>query len=188
MFDFSVTSRLLNPGLARMAGGGLVAAATLISVVAGGLALTALDEIKSLRIDVSATRDELMLARQRTAALERQLEAALRNAEQQLSLAARQTQSDQATEKRGDRPTFRLTQEEAQLVRSYIKASPITSEATATISVGGDLRNMTLLPLPAQIVGKAPRLGGGRFAVDRNGAIVISLRKSQVAVAVIQPN
>jgi hypothetical protein len=58
---------------------------------------------------------------------------------------------------------------------------------TAMITVGGDLRNTVLLPLPLQIVGKAPRLGGGRFTIDRNGAIVISLRNSQVADAVIQP-
>jgi hypothetical protein len=45
-----------------------------------------------------------------------------------------------------------------------------------------------LVPLPAPIVGKAPRLEGGRFTVDRNGAIVISLQHSRVADVVIQPN
>jgi hypothetical protein len=83
---------------------------------------------------------------------------------------------------------LQLTQEEVQLIRSYIKASPVTSEMTATIGVGGELRDTTMLPLPFQISTKSPRLAGGRFKIDRNGAIIISLRKSRQADAVIQPN
>jgi hypothetical protein len=103
-------------------------------------------------------------------------------------MSGHQTQDDRVTEKRSDRPAFRLTQEETQLIRTYIKASPVASDTAATISIGGDLRKLTLLPLPAQIVGKAPRLGGGRFTIDRNGAIIIALRNSQLADAVIQPS
>ena len=187
MFDLRMNAHLLRPELPRIVASGLIAGAALLSAVAGGLALTARSELKSLRFDVAATHDDLALARQRTAALELQLATALQKVEQQASVASRQTQSDQAAEKRGDRPAFSLTQDETQLVRSYIKA-PVSSGAAGTISVGEDLHNMALLPLPAQIVGKAPRLGGGRFTVDRNGAIVISLRNSQMADAVIQPN
>jgi hypothetical protein len=45
------------------------------------------------------------------------------------------------------------------LVRNYIKVSP--SKAAVTIGVGGDLRNVRLVPLPAPVVGSAPRLEGG---------------------------
>jgi hypothetical protein len=186
MFESRAKARLLDPELARIAGSAVVATVALISIVAGGLALMAHSELKSLRLDVAATRDDLTVARQRTAALEGQLEAAVQKLDRQASIASRQTQSE-VTEKRGDRPAFRLTQDEAQLVRSYIKV-PATADVTGTISVGGDLRNTALLPLPFQIVGKIPRLGGGRFTIDRNGAIVISLRNSQVADTVIQPN
>jgi hypothetical protein len=187
MFDWKMNAHSLRPELPRIVGGILIAGAALISAVAGGLALTARSELKSLRLDVAATHDGLTLAREHTAALEQHLAAALQKIEQQASMAGRQTQSDQATAKRGDRPTFSLTQDETQLVRSYIKA-PVNADAAGTISVGEDLGKVALLPLPAQIVGKAPRLGGGRFTVDRNGAIVISLRNSQMADAVIQPN
>jgi hypothetical protein len=187
MFDLRMNAHLQRPELPRIVGGALIAGAALISAVAGGLALTARSELKSLRLDVAATHDELALARARTAALEQGLAAALQKVEQQASAVVRQAQSAQVTEKRGDRPAFSLTQEETQLLRSYIKA-PVNSDAAGTIDVGKDLRNIALLPLPAQIVGKAPRLGGGRFTVDRNGAIVISLRNSQMADAVIQPN
>ncbi len=130
--------------------------------------------------------------------LERRLEKALQDFDQRQAKASEQAQSNTAqnnaaqnntgNENRAERPSFQLTQDEMQLIRSYIKASPVTSEVAATISVGEELRDMTLLPLPSQIAMKSPRLAGGRFKIDRNGAIVISLRKSRQADAVIQPN
>lgn len=169
-------------------GGTLVAVLGLTSVVAAVLAAMAFSQLKSIRADVSAAREELMLAQEHTTRLERRLEKALQNFDQQQAKASEQTQSIAGKENRADRPSFQLTEEETQLIRSYIKASPVTSEVTATISVGGELRNSTLLPLPFQIAAKSPRLTGGRFKIDRNGAIIISLRKSSQADAVIQPN
>jgi hypothetical protein len=186
MFDSEINARVLSPGSARIVGGALAIFTALIAFSAGGLALWERGEIKSLRTDISSTREDLALARRHTAMLEQQLEARLLNAEQRWSTAGRQAQSDKAAEKRDDHPAFHLTQDEILLVRNYIKVSP--SKAAATIAVGGDLRNVGLVPLPAPIVGKASRLEGGRFTVDRNGAIVISLRHSRVADVVIQPN
>jgi hypothetical protein len=195
MFDVSATmsdvrtrARALDPAVMRIVAGAVVAAATVISVTAGALALTARGELKTLRLEVATARDEAIIAKQRTASLEQRLDTVSQKLEQQLAEASRQPAAEPVAEARSDHPAFRLTQEEKQLVRSYIKASPAASDAAATISVGGDLHHMPLLPLPGQIVGRAPRLGGGRFTVDRNGAIVISLRNSQVADAVIQPN
>lgn len=164
----------------------LLACATLIAIVSGGLALKALGDVRALRFDLAATHDELAAATGRVAGLEQQLEAAIQKQEQQL-MAARQVRDDRAAEKPAERPALRLTQEETQLVRTYIKAPP-ASNVAATIAVGGDLTRVALLPLPAQIAGKVSRLVGGRFTIDRNGAIVIALRNSRVADAVIQPN
>lgn len=186
MFNSKISARVLNPGLARIAGGALAIFTALIAFSAGGLALWERGEIKSLRADISSTREDLALARRHTAIFEQQLEARLRNAEQHWSAAGRQAQGDEAAEKQVDHPAFHLTQDEVLLVRNYIKVSP--SKAAATIGVGGDLRNVGLAPLPAPIVGKASRLEGGQFTVDRNGAIVISLQHSRVADVVIQPN
>ena len=188
MFDVRTRARALDPAVMRIAAGAVVAAAAVISITAGALALTARSELKGLRLEVAAARDEATIAKQRTASLEQQLETVSQKLETQLSELSRQPPAEPVAEARPDRPAFRLTQEEKQLVRSYIKASPAAPDAAATISVGGDLHHMPLLPLPAQIVGRAPRLGGGRFTIDRNGAIVITLRNSQVADAVIQPN
>ncbi len=188
MLDGRARTGALNAGVVRIIVGGVVAAVTVVSVAAAALAVTARGELKTLRLEVAAARDEAAIARQHTANLEQQLESLAHKLDQQAAAVSHLAAAEQVAEARSDRPAFRLTQEEKQLVRSYIKASPAASDAAPTISVGGDLRHMPLLPLPAQIVGKAPRLGGGRFTVDRNGAIVISLRNSQVADAVIQPN
>ena len=188
MFDARMRARALDPRVTRIAASLVVVAAAVVSVAAGALALTARGEIKSLRIEIAAARDDAAMAKQRTARLEQQLETVAQKLEEQVAAANRPPPAEPVADVRSERPAFRLTQEEKQLVRSYIKASPAASDAAATISVGGDLHHMPLLPLPAQIVGHAPRLGGGRFTVDRNGAIVISLRNSQVADAVIQPN
>jgi hypothetical protein len=169
-------------------GGILVAGLGVSCVVAVVLAAMAFSQLTSVRADVAAAREELMLAQERTIRLERQLEKAVQNFDQQQAKASDQIQTTAGKENRADRPSFQLTPEETQLIRSYIKASPVTSDAAATISVGGELRDTTLLPLPSQIATKSARLAGGRFTIDRNGAIVISLRKSRQADAVIQPN
>ncbi len=188
MFDVRTRARALDPAVMRIAAGAVVAAVAVISVTAGALALTARSELKALRFEVAAARDEATIAKQRTASLEQQLDTVSQKLEAQLSELSRQPPAEPVAEARTERPAFRLTQEEKQLVRSYIKASPAAPDAVSTISVGGDLHHMPLLPLPAQIVGRAPRLLGARFTIDRNGAIVITLRNSQVADAVIQPN
>ena len=179
-------------------GGILVAGLGLTSVVAAVLAAMAFSQLKAVSADVSAAREELMLAQEHATRLERRLEKALQDFDQRLAKASEQAQSNTAqnnaaqnnagNENRAERPSFQLTQDEMQLIRSYIKASPVTSEVAATISVGEELRDTTLLPLPSQIAMKSPRLAGGQFKIDRNGAIVISLRKSRQADAVIQPN
>ncbi len=173
-------------------GGTLVAVLGLTSVVAAVLAAMAFSQVKSVKADVSAAREELMIAQEHTTRLERRLETALQNFDQQQARASEQalsiTGNIAGKESRADRPAFQLTPEEIQLIRSYIKASPVTSEVTGSISVGGELRDSTLLPLPFQIAAKSPRLSGGQFRIDRNGAIVISLRKSRQVDAVIQPN
>jgi hypothetical protein len=174
-------------------GGILVAGLGLTCVVAAVLAAMAFSQLKAVRADVSAAREELMLAQEHATRLERRLDKALQDFDQRQAKASEQAQSNigqnnTAKENRAERPSFQLSQDETQLIRSYIKASPVTSEAAATISVGEELRDTTLLPLPSQIATKSPRLAGGRFKIDRNGAIVISLRKSRQADAVIQPN
>jgi hypothetical protein len=179
-------------------GGILVTVLGMTSVVAAVLAAMAFSQLTAVKADVSVAREELMLAQEHATRLERQLDKAVHDFDQRLAKAAEQAQinavqnnaaqANAAKETRAERPSFQLTQDEVQLIRSYIKASPVTSEVGATISAGEELRDVTMLPLPSQIATKSPRLAGGRFKIDRNGAIIISLRKSRLADVVIQPN
>jgi hypothetical protein len=168
--------------------GGAVAAVlgpvAVVATILGGVALT---QLKAVRAELAAVRDELMLGEERAAKLERQLQQVSQELEKQQPRTVAQAAADR-TDSIPPRPAFQLTQDETQLIREYIKASPVSPGTTGSINVGGDLRNAAMLPLPSQIGGKAPRLNGGRFTIDRNGAIVISLRKSRKADAVIQPN
>ena len=173
--------------------GPLAAVFGLTSVVAAVLAAMAFSQLKAVKADAALAREELMLAQEQATRLERRLDKAVQDFDQRLAKVGEQTQNNTAQnntakEASAERPSFQLTQEEIQLIRSFIKASPVTSEAAGTISVGEELRDATLLPLPSQIATKSQRLAGGRFKIDRNGAIVISLRKSRQADAVIQPN
>jgi hypothetical protein len=70
-----------------------------------------------------------------------------------------------------------LTQPEIDIVREYIKALP-SSGAPPTIGLGMSVTSQALIPLPSEFVDKVPKLSGGRFKTDRNGAIAIVLGRS----------
>ena len=74
-----------------------------------------------------------------------------------------------------------LTQEEASLVRNFIKLPP------AAIGIGDLVPEARLMPLPEVISEKVPKLRGARFTTDRNQAIVIVGNKNR-AEAIIGPN
>ena len=173
---------------AAAAGVSIVGILGLTSVVAAVLGAMAFSQLKSVKADAASSREELMLVQERTTKLERQLEKALQNLEHQAQLLRAADATGSIKDGRAEPVGLRLSAEEIQLVRSFIKASPVTTEATGTIAVGDELRDMRMLPLPSHIAGKSARLAGGRFKIDRNGAIVISLRKSNKVDAVIQPN
>jgi len=169
-------------------GGVLVVAFGLTSVVAAVFATMAYSQLKAATADVSTAREELMLVQEHATRLEKRLDKVVQDFDQRQAKISEQAPNNVAKEDRIERPAFQLTQEETQLIRSHIKASPVTADAAATISVGAELNDATLLPLPSQIAMKSPRLTGSRFKIDRNGAIVIALRKSRQADVVIRPN
>ena len=172
---------------AATAGASIVGVLGLTSVVAAVLAAMAFSQLNSVKTDVASSREELMLAQERTTRLERQLEKALQSLEQQAQLL-RAEHTGSVKEARAEPAAPKLSAEEILLVRSYIKASPVTTATTGTIGVGEELRDVRMLPLPSQIATRSSRLAGGRFKIDRNGAIVISLRKSNKVDAIIQQN
>jgi hypothetical protein len=172
---------------AATAGMAIVGVLGVTSVVAAVLGAMAFSQLRAVKADVASSREELMLAQERTTKLERQLDKALHSLEQQAQLV-RAAEHTASVREGSEKAAIKLSTDEIQLIRSYIKASPVTVETTGTVGVGEELRDTRMLPLPSQIAAKSPRLAGGRFKIDRNGAIVISLRKSKQVDAVILPN
>lgn len=194
-----MTSAVVEPGpsvepdadvkpWAAAAGVTIVGILGLTSAVAAVLAAMAFSQLNSVKAEVTASREELMFAQERMTKLERQLEKTQLALEQQAQLIKTTEHTGSIKEVRTEPAALKLSAEEIQLVRSYIKASPVTVETAGTINVGDELRDMRMLPLPSQIATKSSRLAGGRFKIDRNGAIVISLRKSNKVDVIIQPN
>jgi hypothetical protein len=87
---------------------------------------------------------------------------------------------------RGDQAGLKLSQEEIQLIRSFIIPAPLTGPATPAINAGDPITG-AMIPLPSQLIDKVPKLAGAKFTT-RNGAIVISGKDSNKADLVLAPN
>ena len=85
------------------------------------------------------------------------------------------------------RAAITLSDDEKRLVRSVIKAPPPAPGAAPTINVDDAVPSSALIPLPAQLTEKLPKLKGARFTIDRNGAIAIVGPGGRVEV-VISPS
>jgi hypothetical protein len=159
----------------------------LLCVVACVLAAIAFGQIQSLKSDVAAVHRELLPLKERLAKFE-QIEKQRQDLNQ-----PEEAQNQSETEKRkadsevrNEPASLNLTREEIQLIRDYIKPTLSPTIAAPEINVG-DAVGSAMIPLPAQLMDKIPRLLGARFTT-RNGAIVIIKRGSHQADAVLQPN
>jgi len=80
-----------------------------------------------------------------------------------------------------------LTNDEASLVRNFIKLPPPSPGVTPSIGIGDLVPEGRLMPLPEVVLEKIPKLRGARFTTDRNQAIVIVGNRNR-AQAIIGPN
>jgi hypothetical protein len=159
----------------------------LLCVVACVLAAIAFGQIQSLKSDVAAVHRELLPLKERLAKFE-QIEKQRQDLNQ-----PEEAQNQSETEKRkadsevrNEPASLNLTRDEIQLIRDYIKPAFSPGIAAPEINVG-DAVGSAMIPLPAQLMDKIPRLLGARFTT-RNGAIVIIKRGSHQADAVLQRN
>ncbi|CAN7756931.1 hypothetical protein LJR220_002548 [Bradyrhizobium sp. LjRoot220] len=168
-------------------GGAAFAILTLVVVVAGVGAAIAVGQIRSLKSDVAMLHRELLPLRERLAKLE-QAEKTRRDSGQQVTAQdeASSEKNKAGGETRADQAALNLSREEVQLIREYIKSAPSSGPAAPAINVGDPLSGVTI-PLPSPITEKVPRLSGARFTT-RNGAIIISMKNSRRADAVLAPN
>lgn len=159
---------------------------------AGRLATFALIGLSVCAVAV-ALLTELSFFRKENAALQREVSRLRANfSELEQTIKVEKNDSEKSPpaplgrEPRAAQTTFQLSQEETQLIRDFIKPAPSYGAVTPNTNVGDAIEG-TLIPLPAALVEKAPRLAGGRFAI-RSSNIIIVVRGSNKIDAVVPAN
>ena len=179
--DYS--QHLLNAKTERQTGDPthvVLALISLIAIVACVGVAVALVQIRSLRSEVAGLHREFAPLKERIAQLD-QTEKARRQAEER-QIAKDEPSIGQAAHSGDTQAALALSDEEAQLVREYIKPAP--SGASASAVKVGDVVDGAMLPLPSPITEKVPKLLGARFTI-RNGAIIIVRKDSRQADAIL---
>ena len=184
------TSRASNGGNERSVrgvGGAAFALLSLVAIIACIVAAIAFGQIQSLKSEVAALRRELLPVKERVARIE-QAEKEKRDLDQQEEAQNRTDveKNTSAGKIRSDQPGLNLSREEIQLIKDYVKPAPIVGAAAPAVNVGDPVEG-AMIPLPAPLTDKVPKLLGGKFAI-RNGAIIIVKRDSRRADAVLGPN
>jgi len=157
-----------------------------VTLVACLFAAIALGQIGLLKSDIAALRRELLPLKADLGRLEL-AEKVRRDAEQNSvskNIGSKESGSDEETNNAPAR--LILSGEEIQLIRDYIKPAPSAGNSGPDISVGDRIGTATI-PLPSSLTEKVPRLVGASFTT-RNGAIVISIKGSLRADAVLPHN
>jgi hypothetical protein len=160
-------------------GGGTFALLTLLVVTICAGALVALTQIKTLKTEIASLKRELLPLRERLTKYD-QAERAM-----EVEVKAAAEKSKASTQNRSEQAPLTFSREEVQLIRDYIKPAPFAGIASPAINVGDPIGAM--IPLPSPLMEKVPKLIGARFTT-RNGAIIISVKNSRRADAVLAPN
>jgi hypothetical protein len=176
-----------NERMVRNVGSAAFAFLSLVAVVACVGAAIALGQIKSLKSDIAMLHRELQPLRERLGKLEQE-EKTKRDPQQQGEAQDNSgiDKNRPAGEIATDQTALNLSTEEIQVIRDYIKPAPSAGAATPAINIGDPIGGATI-PLPSPVTEKVPKLAGARFTT-RNGAIIISMRNSHRADAVLAPH
>ena len=180
--DYS--QHLLNAKTERQTGDPthvVLALISLIAIVACVGVAVALVQIRSLRSEVAGLHREFAPLKERIAQLD-QTERARRQTEER-QIAKGEPSIGRAAHSGDTQAALALSDEEAQLVREYIKPAPSTGASASAVKVG-DVVDGAMLPLPSPITEKVPKLLGARFTI-RNGAIIIVRKDSRQADAIL---
>ena len=179
-----------NPKTQRATGsvlGAMLAFLGLAAVFACAAAAFALVQLKSLKTEIATLHRELGPLKERVAKLE-QVEKTKLEADQkeggQIKLGVEKNKA--GAEPSTDQSALKLSREEVQLIRDFIKPAPAGGTPAPAINVGDPI-GVATIPLPSPLMEKVPKLLGGRFTT-RNGSIIILRRDSRQADAVLPPS
>ncbi|KJC60246.1 hypothetical protein UP10_13835 [Bradyrhizobium sp. LTSPM299] len=178
-----------NPAPARAAGrtgAAIVAFLSFVALAAGAVAVIALVQTKSLKIEITLLDRNLGSLKERLETLERAERARLGTEQEARQSRTAADQAKPGVERPADQTALILSRDEIQVIREYVKPAPSTGAPAPAINVGDPVSGATI-PLPSALTEKVPKLLGARFVI-RGGLIIIVRRDSRQADAVLGPN
>lgn len=167
-------------------GGAVLAALSLLVLLIGAGLFIGVNQIKSLKSEITALERQLAPLRKQAADADQQEKKHNIEQKNQVPMPSATEKSKNPADSRATPSALVLSPDEARLIREYIKPAPFTGPAGPPINVG-DPVTIATIPLPSPLTDKVPKLLGARFTI-RNGAIVILKRDSRQADVVLAPN
>jgi hypothetical protein len=167
-------------------GGLILTVMVLLAIIICVGAAVAVNQIKSLKSDITTLERQLVPLKKQAADAEQKEN---RNSSDERNAAVKAVAIDKSKptdESRSPSTTLILSPDEMRLIREYIKPAPFSSPPTQPINVG-DPVTIGTIPLPSPLTDKIPKLLGARFTIH-NGTIILLKRDSHQADAVIGPN
>ncbi|HEY7244584.1 MAG TPA: hypothetical protein VH678_11965 [Xanthobacteraceae bacterium] len=138
-------------------------------------------ELESVMASLSAVNDRLARVERSVDATRAKLNETARTEQPTVSTIPQPTVSVPPKVVAG----FYLTEEEAELIREFLKIPRKHANATAKMAVWARVPAQATKPLPDALVGKLEKLKGLRYAVDANNAIALIEPSSSIVIALI---
>jgi hypothetical protein len=167
-------------------GGLILTVMVLLAIIICVGAVIAVNQIKSLKSDITTLERQLVPLKKQVADAEQQQKT---NSSDERNAAVEAVTTDKRKpidESHSPSTTLILSPDEMRLIREYIKPAPFSSPSAQPINVGDPITIGTI-PLPSPLTDKIPKLLGARFTIH-NGSIILLQRDSHQADAVIGPN
>ena len=147
-------------------------------------AFTIYFQIGDVKTDVAVVKTNITNLLERFSKVEKNVEDS-RSAERQMVIALGRIEARQQPVSRDPVVAgFYLTEGESSLVRQFIKTLP-KNDNKPTISVGSQVPDDKLQPIPGDLEAKVPRLKGVRYVIDANNAIALTVPGTGFVFAVV---
>jgi hypothetical protein len=148
-------------------GAALVLACTAFASVCIVISLGLLIQVRGLKSEIASSERELIATKNRLVDLDKTVRG-FANARPEVASGGGELKILPA------HIQIALNESEIQFIREFIKVAPPLPGAQPRLKVGDELPPLASLPIPDAVAERFPKLQGAKFAIDQNGAIVIS--------------
>jgi hypothetical protein len=165
--DQSSTSNKIQPKVPGRFGMALVLSCVAFTSMCIVIAIALFIQVRGLKSEVASSQRELIATNNRLVELEKTARA-IANVRSDIASGGGEQKILPA------HIPIALNKDEIQFLREFIKVAPPQAGAQPRLKVGDELPNLASLPIPDAVAESLPKLQGAKFAIDQNGAIVIS--------------